>query len=108
MRPLIPVFILAAALFTHGQAADALKQSLTFHASFDNGLNADFSRGDKACVFRKGKDLVPGAPNDDVKLVAGAGKFGGCLHFPKKGATKPQFSGVNMLGYNDRAGMRRS
>ena len=31
------------------------------------------------------------------------GQFGGCLHFPKKGGTRPQFSGVNMLGYNDKS-----
>jgi hypothetical protein len=84
-------------------AQDALKSALTFHASFDSGLNADFSRGDKTCVIKKGKELVPCLPNDDVKLAPGAGKFGGCLHFPKKGATRPQFSGVNMLGYNDKS-----
>lgn len=84
-------------------AQDALKSSLAFHASFDQGMNADFSKGDKACVIKKGKELVPCVPNEDVKLVAGAGKFGGCLHFPKKGATRPQFSGVNMLGYNDKS-----
>lgn len=84
-------------------AQDALKSSLTFHASFDSSLDADFSKGDKACVIKKGKDLVPCVPNDEVKIVAGAGKFGGCLHFPKKGTTRPQFSGVNVLGYNDRS-----
>lgn len=84
-------------------AQDALKSSLAFHASFDSGLNADFSRGSKDCVIKKGKEFVPCVPNDDVKLVATGGKFGGCLHFPKKGATRPQFSGVNVLGYNDQS-----
>ena len=84
-------------------AQDALKSSLTFHASFDAGLNADFSKGDKTCMIKKVKDLVPCVFNDDVKLASGAGKFGSCLHFPKKGATRPQFSGVNVLGYNDKS-----
>jgi hypothetical protein len=84
-------------------AQDALKSSLVFHASFDSGLDADFSKGSKACVIKKGGELVPLLPNDDVKVAPGAGKFGGCLHFPKKGATRPQFSGVNMLGYNDKS-----
>lgn len=84
-------------------AQDVLKQSLTFHASFDSGMNADFSKGGKDCVIKKGRDLVPCVPNDDVKIVAGVGKFGGCLHFPKKGATRPQFSGLNVLGYNDKS-----
>ncbi len=93
------LFLLAAPL----HAQDALKASLVFHASFDSSLNADFSKGAKECVMRKGKDLVPCAPNDDVKLSATGGKFGGCLNFPKKGATRPQYSGVGVLGYNDKS-----
>ena len=81
----------------------SLRDSLTLHASFDTSLNADFSKGDKTCVIKKGKDLVPCVPNDDVKLDKAGGKFGGCLHFPKKGVTRPQFSGVNVLGYNDKS-----
>jgi len=96
MKPL--VFLLSLA--TPVLAQDALKSALVFHAPFDSGLNADFSKGDKTAMIKKGKELLPCVPNDDVKLVAG-GKFGGCVHFPKKGATRPQFSGVNMLGYNE-------
>lgn len=96
------VFILLC-LVSSALAQDALKSSLVFHASFDSGLDADFSKGSKACAIKKGSELVPLLPNDDVKLAPGAGKFGGCLHFPKKGATRPQFSGVNMLGYNDKS-----
>jgi hypothetical protein len=85
------------------RAQDTLKSALVFHASFDSGLNADFSTGDPACVLKKGRELAPAALNEEVKLDAAGGKFGGCLHFPKKGATRPQFSGVNMLGYNDKS-----
>lgn len=85
------------------QSTDALKKSLTFHASFDAGLDADFSKGDKTAFIKKGKDLIPCVPNEDVKVVAGAGKFGGCLHFPKKGATRPQYSNANVLNYNDKS-----
>ena len=84
-------------------AQDALKSSLVFHASFDSILNADFSKGDTTAVIKKGKEFVPCVFNDDVKLDATGGKFGGCLHFPKKGVTRPQFSGVNVLGYNDKS-----
>lgn len=84
-------------------AQDALKSSLVLHASFDSALNADFSKGDKTAVIKKGKEFVPCVFNDDVKLDATGGKFGGCLHFPKKGVTRPQFSGVNVLGYNDKS-----
>ena len=89
--------IIFLCLTVPGFAQDALKTSLVFHASFDSSLNADFSRGDKICYSKKG---VPCVPNDDVKLVATGGKFGGCVHYPKKGTTRPQYSGVNTLGYN--------
>jgi hypothetical protein len=84
-------------------AQDTLKSALVFHASFDSGLNADFSTGDPACVVKKGKALAPAVFNEEVKLDPAGGKFGGCLHFPKKGATRPQFSGVKVLGYNDKS-----
>jgi hypothetical protein len=93
--------LVSFAVPSHG--SEALKKSLVFHASFDSKLDADFSKGDKACMMKKGKELVPCVPNEEVKVVADAGKFGGCLHFPKKGATQPRFSGVNMLGYNDKS-----
>ena len=99
MKSVVLLFCLASSAI----AQEALKSSLVFHASFDAGMDADFSKGDKSCVMKKGAALVPCVPNDEVKLAAGAGKFGGCLHFPKKGATRPQFSGVNMLGYNDKS-----
>jgi hypothetical protein len=75
---------------------------LTFHASFDKGLDADFSRGDKACTLKQGKNLVPAVLNDEVKLIPDGGRFGGALHFTKKGGTRPQFKGDGILGYNDK------
>ncbi len=88
------VCLLAAliSLEAHAGSTDALKKALTFHASFDTGLSADFSKGDKTCYIKKGRELVPCVLNDDVKLAPGAGKFGACLHFPKEGNTRPQFS----------------
>ncbi|HYH67817.1 MAG TPA: LamG domain-containing protein [Urbifossiella sp.] len=88
-----------------GAGADAearakLAKALTLHASFDKGLDADFSRADKACYVQRGTELVKAAPNDDVKVAAGAGRFGGALHFPKKGATRPAFKDGGVLGYN--------
>lgn len=82
---------------------DALKKALTFHASFDSSLNADFSKGDKVAYIKKGKDLIPCIANDDVKVIPGGGKFGGTLHFPKKGNTRPQFKDSGALNYNDKS-----
>ena len=56
---------------------DALAKALTLHASFDKALDADFSRGDKKCYVQQGKELVQAKTNDDVKVEANAGRFGG-------------------------------
>lgn len=101
MLVLALLFFFSLAPIVQGQGVDALKKSLTLHASYDSVLNADFSFGDKTCVVKKGKTLVPCLPNDDVRIVADAGKYGGAMHFPKKGVTRPQYSGVNVLKYND-------
>ncbi|MFO0805385.1 MAG: LamG-like jellyroll fold domain-containing protein [Gemmataceae bacterium] len=77
-----------------------LAKSLTLHAPFDTGFDAEFSRGAKACLAQKGKDLVPAQANDDVKVVKNAGRFGGALHYPKKGNTRPSFKDGGVLGYN--------
>lgn len=94
------LLLLALSLPVALTAQEALKSALTFHASFDAGFEADFSTGGKACQMKKGKELVACVPNEEVKLSA-EGRFGSCLHFPKKGVTRPQFSGVDVLGYND-------
>jgi hypothetical protein len=81
--------------------ADAkLSKSLTLHVSFDKGLDADFSRGDNKCYVQQGPKLVPAQPNEDVKLVADAGRFGGAVRFPKKGTTRPSYKDGGVLGYN--------
>jgi pimeloyl-ACP methyl ester carboxylesterase len=85
------------------EARAKLSQALTLHASFDKGLDADFSRGDKTCYVQQGKELVRAKPNEEVKLAADAGRFGGGLHFPKKGATRPSFKDDKVLGYNARS-----
>lgn len=96
--------LIAILLTLPAQAQDAasLGRALTFHASFDKGLDADFSRGDRTCYLRQGKAVVPASPNEEVKIVEAAGRFGGALHFPTKGSTRPQFKGAGVLNYNDK------
>lgn len=83
------------------QNTAALKQALTFHASFDKGFDADFSRGEKGALARTKQGTVPLAANEELQLVPG-GRFGGGLHFTKKGSTQPRFKGAGVLGYNDK------
>jgi hypothetical protein len=87
-------------------AADAetrasLSQSLTLHASFDEGLDADFARGDRACYVTQGTELVAAKPTDEVRLAPATGRFGGALQFTKKNDFRPAFKGEGTLGYND-------
>ena len=88
-------------------AADAdtkasLAKALTLHASFDRGLDAEFSRGDAACYVAKGNELVKAVPNDDVRLAGDAGRFGGALHFTKKNPFWPRYKDGGVLGYSNR------
>lgn len=98
--PLLLVALLPLGVFA--ESTVELSRALTFHAAFDQGLDANFSRGDKACYVRQGKSVVPAVPNDEATIVAGAGRFGGALHFPKKANTRPQFAGTGILNYNDK------
>ncbi len=103
MNPrLLPTVLLASLCLVPARADEALKRSLVLHASFDKGLDADFSKGDPAAVVKTSAGLVPVPENDEVVLVAEGGRFGGALHFPKKGATRPSYRGEGVLGYNDK------
>ena len=85
------------------EAKTKLAKALTLHASFDHGLDADFSRGDNKCYVQQGQTLVPAKPNEQLKLAAAAGRFGGALHFPKKGTYRPSFKDGGVLGYNSQS-----
>lgn len=92
--------VLLLRLGAAAQSSAELAGALTLHASFDKELSADFSRGDHACYVRRGKDVVPAEPNDDIKVVERGGRFGGALWFPRKGVSRPLFKGPGVLGYN--------
>lgn len=100
MKPLLLTILLP--LGALAQSNEPLARALTLHASFDKGLDADFSRGEKACFFRTKQGAVPAAANEELKLVAD-GRFGGGLHFTKKGVTQPRFKGAGVIGYNDKS-----
>lgn len=100
MLILLPLLVLCP---KQNMAELPLAKALTLHASFDSGLDADFSTGDRNCWYRLGKDPLKAAPNADVALLKDEGKFGGALAFPKKGNSRPQYSGPGVLGYNDKS-----
>jgi Concanavalin A-like lectin/glucanases superfamily len=67
----------------------ALREALTFHASFDRGPDADFGHGDRRLHFapsmkhpRLGRPGLP--PGGHVSVVKDAGRFGDALRFHNK------------------------
>ena len=93
MRILSFVILASASLITTAaepKTLQPLSTALTMHASFDNDIHADFSKGDRFGYIRKGKENVKAEANEEVKIAQGAGKFGGALWFPKKGNFRPQ------------------
>jgi hypothetical protein len=110
MQPTAFTFLLAltaanaATLSAQTPSPSPLASALTFHASFDHGFDADFSKGAKACTVKQGKETVPATENAEVKPVSEGAKHGKALHFTKKGITRPQYSGEGgVLGYNDKS-----
>jgi hypothetical protein len=61
----------------------ALQDALTFHASFDNGVDADFARGDGTMYtqlqLRPQLEVEEGLPTE--VLLEESGRFGNCLFF---------------------------
>lgn len=76
-----------------------LRDALTHHVGFDGKLEADFSRGDKTLYATGGGASGPARETDAIKLVPGAGKFGGALQVVKKNAVRPYFKGPGILDY---------
>lgn len=74
----------------HQQIPD-LSKSLTFHASFDNGGDADFGKGDKRIYtgeFKGSREQQPipttqGLGTPPLSIAAGKGKYGAALEFRK-------------------------
>lgn len=82
------------------QKTTGLSAALTLHASFDHGLDADFSRGDRTCYVQVNKELHHAETNNDVTLAPAAGRFGGSLHFPAKSGYRPAYRNSGVLQYN--------
>jgi hypothetical protein len=77
-----------------------MAKALTFHASFDHGLDADFSNGDKGARYRSKAAFVPAEFNQELQHQPQGGRFGGALFFPKKGNSRPQYRAGDLLNYN--------
>lgn len=83
---------------------DALRASLTFHASFDGGVNAVKAAGDPALYSApsmKGRDqAAPGLPaTGEVIHARGEGRFGDALRFTRRKAPFVFFRAARNVPY---------
>ena len=87
-------------------ANEALRKALTFHASFDQVVDADFALGNKqlytATSYKKREDAKPGLHHPDAQLVSGAGRFGGALKFVKKNTKAVYYAATKNVAYQSR------
>ncbi len=87
---LVSTIFLLVLLVSKGALAEenALRKALTFHASFDRGIDADFALGDRrlytASSYENRGDSKPGIGNPDVSIASGKGRFGDALQFKRK------------------------
>jgi hypothetical protein len=87
-------------------AQAGLGAALTFHASFDNGPDADFGLGDKhlytATSYRALETGQPGLHNPDVIVAPAKGKFGAALQFNAKNTTAIYYQADKNVAYRSR------
>jgi hypothetical protein len=105
------VCALLLAAFAPQQASAQTKESLqllanalTFHASFDHGLNADFSTGNPvlnhAPSMNKRAEAKPGLPESgEVQLARDGGRFGHGLRFTRKKSPIVFFRAAKNVAY---------
>ncbi|MCU0706839.1 MAG: LamG domain-containing protein [Pirellula sp.] len=85
-RFLFLVCLMASWIPTSTLLGQQLKSSLSFHASFDQGIDADVARGDASLWHAAKMDDRKGAekglpPGMEVRWLPEQGRFGGCLQF---------------------------
>jgi len=81
----------------------ALRKALLLHASFDQGIDADFAVGDPklySAATGNREQARPGLPESNLVLHAKVqGRYGNALHFTKKMRPIVFFKGEKNLGY---------
>lgn len=85
--------------------AESLGQALTFYASFDNGPDADFGRGDRrvfmAPSMKPPRIGTPGLPTNNVVSIAkGEGRVGDALRFHRKASEIVFYQAANNVAYS--------
>ena len=83
-----------------------LASALTFHASFDDGPNADYALGDGqlySATVRGAEEvigLIPGLGERPLALSPGGGKFGGALEFTRENSHVVVYKAEQNVAYS--------
>ena len=81
-----------------------LRETLTFHASFDNGVNADWALGDRqiytAPSYDEQDQAAPGIGNPAVEMAEGAGRFGNALRFTARNQHAIFYKAADNVAYS--------
>ncbi len=81
-----------------------LKTALTFYASFDQGIDADFAKGDKQLYTvpnRKARDSAQvGLHKPDISIAKQKGRFGDGLLFTERSTGNIYYPSKNNISYN--------
>src|SRR5262249_41960322 len=83
-----------------------LAEALTFHASFDDGPDADFSLGDGriySVTVENGQEtgeLVPGLGQPALTIAEGQGRFGAPLQFKLENSHVVLFKAARNVAYS--------
>lgn len=103
MRKASRVLLLLAA--AGALRADDLAKALTFHASFDQGADADFALGDRriytAASYKNREEAKPGIGNPDVGIAPGQGRWGAALQFRKKNTHAIYYQAEKNVAYRN-------
>lgn len=103
--PLLIFMCLAAAGCASPSTKPAsLREALTFHASFDQGPDADFALGDRrvytALSIKEPRQAMPGLPTNGVVSIAkGEGRVGDALRFHRKAPELIHYQVAKNLAY---------
>ncbi len=85
-------------------ATNALAEVLTFHASFDDGIDADWALGDRQIYTARSYDeqdqAVSGIGNPSVAVADGAGRFGRALRFTARNQHAIFYKADRNVGYS--------
>jgi len=82
----------------------ALSSALTFHASFDDGFDAAFARGDRriysAADYDSLEERSPGYWGEEIEIAYDAGKVGDALQFNVKNTKALFYSGEQNAAFS--------